>query len=118
MDWLILSICKEREQFIPNRRVSTCVTVGLQEGKDDGLVQQSADLSLQAMVSGAQALIKAQNIDIADDPEAIIAEYQERLNVTHLIVTRLRIGGVEPEAVRSSLEAIPALVSNLRRTGS
>ncbi len=47
-----------------------------------------------------------------------IAEYREQLNVTHLIVTRLRIGGVAPEAIRSSLETIPALVSELRGTGT
>ncbi len=40
-----------------------------------------------------------------------IAEYRERLKVTHLIVTRLRIAGVESEAIEASLEAVPELAA-------
>ena len=58
--------------------------IALDEGKDDAQAQQSAGLSLQAMISGAQALIKAQNIDIADDPEAIIKEFKRRFYDTEL----------------------------------
>ncbi len=43
-----------------------------------------------------------------------IAEYQERLRVTHLIVTRLRIGGVAEPALRASLETIPTLITDRR----
>jgi sulfite reductase (ferredoxin) len=57
---------------------------GLNEGRDNGHVAKSAELSLQAMISGAQALIKAQNIDIADDPNAILAEFKRRFYDTEL----------------------------------
>lgn len=39
-----------------------------------------------------------------------IAEYRERLNVSHLIVTRLRIGGVPQEAMEASLALLPEIV--------
>jgi len=58
--------------------------VALEEGADDDYLNRSADLSLQAMLSGAQALIKAQNIDIADDPQAIIGEFKRRFYDTQL----------------------------------
>jgi alkanesulfonate monooxygenase SsuD/methylene tetrahydromethanopterin reductase-like flavin-dependent oxidoreductase (luciferase family) len=40
-----------------------------------------------------------------------IAEYRETLKVTHLIATRLRIGGIAEAAVRASVEQIPGLVA-------
>jgi alkanesulfonate monooxygenase SsuD/methylene tetrahydromethanopterin reductase-like flavin-dependent oxidoreductase (luciferase family) len=40
-----------------------------------------------------------------------IAEYREQLQVTHLIVTRLRINDLEPAAVQQSLERVPELVA-------
>jgi len=43
-----------------------------------------------------------------------IAEYRERLNVTHLIVTRLRIGGIQPDLVRRSVEQVPDLIDSTR----
>lgn len=39
-----------------------------------------------------------------------IVEYRERLQVTHLIVTRLRINDLEPAAVQRSLELVPELL--------
>jgi alkanesulfonate monooxygenase SsuD/methylene tetrahydromethanopterin reductase-like flavin-dependent oxidoreductase (luciferase family) len=38
-----------------------------------------------------------------------IAEYRERLKITHLIVTRLRISGIESRAIEDSLAAVPEL---------
>lgn len=38
-----------------------------------------------------------------------IAEYRERLKVTHLIVTRMRITGIESSAIEASLAAVPEL---------
>lgn len=43
-----------------------------------------------------------------------IAEYRERLRVTHLIVTRLRIGGIQPDLVRRSVEQVPDLIDSTR----
>jgi len=43
-----------------------------------------------------------------------IAEYREQLSVTHLIVTRLRINGLESKAIQHSLEQVPELVANIR----
>ena len=40
-----------------------------------------------------------------------IAEYRERLKVTHLIVTRLRLAGIESRAIEASLEAVPELAA-------
>lgn len=39
-----------------------------------------------------------------------IAEYRERLHVSHLIVTRLRIGGVPKNELEASLAALPELI--------
>lgn len=41
-----------------------------------------------------------------------ISEYRERLKVTHLIVTRLRIGGVENNELEASLQQVPELAVN------
>jgi alkanesulfonate monooxygenase SsuD/methylene tetrahydromethanopterin reductase-like flavin-dependent oxidoreductase (luciferase family) len=43
-----------------------------------------------------------------------IAEYRERLRVTHLIVTRLRISGIQPDLVRRSVEQVPDLIDTTR----
>ena len=40
-----------------------------------------------------------------------IAEYRERLNVSHLIVTRLRIGGVERSDVEASMSELAGLIN-------
>jgi hypothetical protein len=39
-----------------------------------------------------------------------IAEYRERLKVSHLIVTRLRIGGVEKGEVEASMAELAELI--------
>jgi sulfite reductase (ferredoxin) len=58
--------------------------VALDEGQAEVSVEKAADLALEAMLSGAQALIKLQNVDIADDPAAIIQEFQQRFYDTEL----------------------------------
>ena len=40
-----------------------------------------------------------------------IFEYKERLKVSHLIVTRLRIGGIDESAVRKSVETVVDMVN-------
>jgi alkanesulfonate monooxygenase SsuD/methylene tetrahydromethanopterin reductase-like flavin-dependent oxidoreductase (luciferase family) len=40
-----------------------------------------------------------------------ISEYRERLGMNHLIVTRLRIAGVDDAAVRSSVARVPEIVA-------
>ncbi len=39
-----------------------------------------------------------------------VAEYRERLNVSHLIVTRLRIGGVEPQDAEASMSNLAEII--------
>jgi hypothetical protein len=39
-----------------------------------------------------------------------VAEYRERLNVSHLIVTRLRIGGVERREVEASMATLAEII--------
>jgi alkanesulfonate monooxygenase SsuD/methylene tetrahydromethanopterin reductase-like flavin-dependent oxidoreductase (luciferase family) len=39
-----------------------------------------------------------------------VAEYRERLNVSHLIVTRLRIGGVERREVEASMSTLAEII--------
>jgi sulfite reductase (ferredoxin) len=58
--------------------------VVLEEGKDQPRVEQAAALAYGAMVSAAQALIKVQNIDIADDPATIVREFRTRFYDTQL----------------------------------
>ena len=40
-----------------------------------------------------------------------ISEYEERLHVSHLIVTRLRIGGIDEQALRQSMATVVAVVN-------
>jgi len=40
---------------------------------------KAADLALQAMLKAAKALVYTQNIDITDDPQQILSEFQTRL---------------------------------------
>lgn len=42
-----------------------------------------------------------------------ITEYRERLGVNHLIVTRLRIGGIDDAAVEASVARVPEVVDGL-----
>jgi len=41
-----------------------------------------------------------------------IAEYREQLNLTHLIVSRLRVAGLPSEAVRHSVDQLPELINS------
>ena len=47
-------------------------------------IQQAADKALEAMISAAQALLKLQNIDIANDPETIVSEFRTYFYDTEL----------------------------------
>lgn len=58
--------------------------VTLDERPDQAGIDKTAELALQAMLSAAQALIKLQNIDIADEPAVIINEFQQRFYDTQL----------------------------------
>jgi sulfite reductase (ferredoxin) len=58
--------------------------VALEAEQDETRVAKAADLSLRAMLSGAQALIKVQNIDISDDPDIIVEEFRSRFYETEL----------------------------------
>ena len=58
--------------------------VELEAGNEQEHVDRAADLAYSAMVSAAQALVKVQNIDIADDPDTIINEFKTRFYDTQL----------------------------------
>jgi sulfite reductase (ferredoxin) len=50
--------------------------------KQDGA--QAAQLARKAMLSAAKALIRIQNIDVVDDPSAIVGEFKTRFHDTKL----------------------------------
>lgn len=50
----------------------------------NGNVQKAADKALEAMLSAAQALLKVQNVDIANEPEAIVSEFRTYFYDTEL----------------------------------
>jgi sulfite reductase (ferredoxin) len=58
--------------------------VVLEKGTSQEQVNQAADLAFKAMVSAAQALIKQQYVDIANDPATIISEFKRRFYDTEL----------------------------------
>lgn len=59
-------------------------TVLLEQTPLNGNVQQAADKALEAMLSAAQALLKIQNIDIANDPDVIVREFRQYFYDTEL----------------------------------
>jgi sulfite reductase (ferredoxin) len=59
-------------------------TLLLEGGAANGNVQQAADKALAAMVKAAQALLKAQNIDIADDAAVIVNDFRRYFYDTEL----------------------------------
>lgn len=59
-------------------------TLLLEGGGANGNVQQAADKALEAMLKAAQALLKVQNVDIADDPEAIVRDFRQYFYDTKL----------------------------------
>ncbi len=58
--------------------------VALEESQNGEGIEQAADLALDAMISGAQALIKVQDVDITDDPAIIVEEFRKRFYDTEL----------------------------------
>lgn len=59
-------------------------TLLLEAGIENGNTQKAADKALAAMVKAAQALLKVQNIDIADDPEVIVRDFRHYFYDTEL----------------------------------
>lgn len=59
-------------------------TILLEGEAANGNVQQAADKALEAMLSAAQALLKVQNIDIGDDPKAIVQDFRQYFYDTEL----------------------------------
>jgi len=59
-------------------------TVLLEGNHNNGNVQESAEKSLEAMLMAAQALLKLQNIDIPDDPAAIVDDFRQYFYDTEL----------------------------------
>lgn len=56
----------------------------LEESKSDANIKSAADLTLQAMLNAAQALIKLQNVDISNNPSIIVKEFRQRFYDTRL----------------------------------
>ncbi|MGK7912536.1 MAG: nitrite/sulfite reductase [Synechococcus sp.] len=59
-------------------------TILLEETPANGNVKQAADKAFESMLSAAQALLKIQNIDIADDADSIVAEFRKYFYDTEL----------------------------------
>lgn len=59
-------------------------TLLLEGGEANGNVQHAADKALAAMLKAAQALLKAQNVDIADEPEVIVGDFRRYFYDTEL----------------------------------
>ncbi|MFO0031296.1 MAG: nitrite/sulfite reductase [Cyanobacteriota bacterium] len=59
-------------------------TLLLEGGGENGNIQKAADKAMAAMVKAAQALLKVQNIDIADDPEVILKDFRRYFYDTEL----------------------------------
>lgn len=60
-------------------------TLLLEGDTSNGNVQKAADKALAAMLKAAQALLKIQNVDIADDPEVIVQDFRRYFYDTQLI---------------------------------
>ena len=58
--------------------------VVLEGGRDQARVDKAATLAYNAMISAAQALVKQQNADIANDPALIVDEFKSRFYDTQL----------------------------------
>lgn len=59
-------------------------TILLEGNTDNGNIQKAADQALESMVSAAQALLKLQNVDIANDPDTIVSEFRKYFYDTEL----------------------------------
>jgi sulfite reductase (ferredoxin) len=59
-------------------------TLLLEGDSHNGNVQQAADKALEAMLSAAQALLKVQNVDISQEPDAIVSEFRTHFYDTEL----------------------------------
>ncbi len=59
-------------------------TILLEGESHNGNIKESADKAIAAMVSAAQALLKFQNIDIADDADTIVEEFRKYFYETKL----------------------------------
>ena len=59
-------------------------TILLEQTPLNGNIQQAAEKALESMISAAQALLKIQNIDIANDPEVIVREFRQYFYDTEL----------------------------------
>ncbi len=59
-------------------------TLLLEGNSTNGNVKKAADKALEAMLNAAQALVKVQNVDIANNPEAIVSEFRKYFYDTEL----------------------------------
>jgi sulfite reductase (ferredoxin) len=59
-------------------------TLLLEAGESNGNIQHAADKALAAMLKAAQALLKTQNVDIADAPEVIVSDFRQYFYDTEL----------------------------------
>jgi sulfite reductase (ferredoxin) len=59
-------------------------TILLEDGNENGNIQEAGIKALEAMLAAAQALLKIQNIDIASEPAVIINEFRRYFYETEL----------------------------------
>jgi sulfite reductase (ferredoxin) len=59
---------------------------------DDGDYGLADDRAYRAMILAARALVRNQNLDVGDDPEAIVAEFRQRYYDTQLFYDRYAKG--------------------------
>jgi sulfite reductase (ferredoxin) len=92
--------------------------VALEEGTGQARIDKAAALAYQAMLSAAQALIKVQNVDIADNPEVIVTEFRRRFYDTELFFDPYAKGKFahylfnahEHQAEQQSLDSVQRLI--------
>jgi len=59
-------------------------TLLLEVGNENGNIEEAGQKALEAMVSSARALLKIQNIDIADEPAIVVNEFRRYFYETEL----------------------------------
>jgi alkanesulfonate monooxygenase SsuD/methylene tetrahydromethanopterin reductase-like flavin-dependent oxidoreductase (luciferase family) len=114
--------CREARQNVPDvvpimRTVFVSSDAALLDRVRTALTGQVA-----AQRAGATESMRARIPETIDEwgivgtPEqvaACIARYRAELGMTHLIATRLRIGGIDADALEHSMRALAELASNL-----
>ena len=110
------SACLDASQQVPTevpimRTVFCCEDKTIVRSVRERLDQESARLARSVSDDGRVPLTDDWSI-VGDGPfvRDMVQRYEEELGITHLVATRLRIGGVPPDELESSVEAIAEAV--------